>query len=277
MNAAVPAPSLDTIRVRRMDLDFPDAIPRFWFDGNPYLSSLLGAMSVSFPAGERYFIRSVLHFLPRIDDPQLREAVRGFVGQEGNHTKEHLAFNRFLGRLGYPAAGMEKFVEDRVTYLTEHSSPEENLARTVALEHFTAILAGAFLEHPELLDRMSPECAKLWAWHAIEEIEHRSVAFDVYRSAVDDEALRIRTMLAVSVIFSLVNLVRTAMLLHTTGDLTNLRAAREAGRSLFGSGGLFRGLGARYLAFFRADFHPSQHDFAAEVARAKQRYLDEPA
>ena len=104
--AATGAPE---IRVRRMDFGF-DAMPEHWFDDNPFLSSLLAALSVSFPPGERYFIRSVLHYLPRITDERLRAEIRAFVGQEGNHTKEHLAFNRFLDAKGLPATAMEQFV-----------------------------------------------------------------------------------------------------------------------------------------------------------------------
>lgn len=261
------------IPVRRMDFEFPEDLPAHWFDDNPYLGALFASMSVSFPAGERFFIRSVLHYLPQIDDPALREAVRGFVGQEGNHTKEHLAFNRFLDRVGVPAKAMEDFVEQRLVTLTKTAKPELNLARTVALEHFTAILASAFLEHPEVLDRMSPEAAQLWGWHAIEEIEHRDVAFDVYAATVADEELRVRTMAVATVLFILVNTIRTGWILHRTGGLGDFRSAGRAAKVLFGRRGVFRDLGPVYRSFYKPDFHPSQHDVGPALARAKARYL----
>lgn len=257
-----------------MDFEFPDSMPTLWFDDNAYLTSVLNALAVSFPPGERFFIGSVRHFLPRIEDPELREAVRLFIGQEGNHTKEHLAFNSFLDSRGLPASGMEEWVRRRLSKLRKVSSPEENLARTVALEHFTAVLAGALLEHPEVLELMAPEAAKLWAWHAIEEVEHRSVAFDVYKAAVDDEQLRLQTMRQVTVIFVVVNAIRTAILMRATGKLFDLRAIVKGTQLLWGKPGIFRKIIPQYLAYFRSDFHPSEHDNEADVARAKQRYLD---
>ncbi len=265
----------ETIKVRGMDFDFADAVPTFWFDDNPLLTSVLGALAVSFPPGERYFIRSVRHFLPRIEDAALRSAVRAFVGQEATHTKAHVAFNRFLDTRGLPASTMEKWVADRLDRIEKASTPEANLARTAALEHFTAILAGALLEHPEMGERMSPEVARLWMWHAIEETEHRSVAFDVYKAAVDDEELRIRTMVAVTAVFILVNTIRTALLMQASGGLHDVRSFVKGLDVLWGRPGLFRSVIPRYLDYFRKDFHPSQHDNHADVARARARYLGE--
>jgi len=261
------------IKVRRMDIEFPDSMPTFWFDDNPFLTATLSALAVSFPPGERYFISSVQHFLSRIEDPVLREQVRAFVGQEANHTKEHIAFNRFLDARGLPASAMEKFVSERVAVVQKNSTPEENLARTAALEHFTAILAGALLEHPEIAEKMSPEAARLWVWHAIEEVEHRAVAFDVYKTTVDDEELRIRTMLTVTAVFLTLNLARSMMLLKASGRLWDLRSAVKGLNLLWGRPGLFRKVIPRYLAYFRKDFHPSQHDHGAFVEFAKWRYL----
>lgn len=275
MNA--PAHVQAAIPVRRMDFEFPSTLPPLWFDDNPFLSALFASMSVSFPAGERYFIRSVLHFLPKIEDPALREAVRGFVGQEANHTKEHLAFNRFLERVGVPAVAMEEFVEKRLTRLSKESSPELNLARTVAVEHFTAILAAAILEHPEILEQMHPAISDLWGWHAIEEIEHRSVAFDVYAATVGDEALRVRAMVVATVMFTLVNVIRTTYIVGRSGHLTDVGAAARAARVLFGKKGAFRNLGRHYVSFYAKDFHPSQHDPGESLERAKRRYLSRAA
>lgn len=267
----------NAIKVRRMDLEFPDSIPEFWWDDNPFLSAIGVALSVSFPGGERFFISSVRHFVARIEDPVLREQVRAFIGQEANHTKEHIAFNRFLDSKGYPATAMEKFVGERIAEVQKASSPERNLARTAALEHFTAIMAGALLEHPDVLERMSPQAAKLWAWHAIEEVEHRSVAFDVYKAAVDDEALRIRMMLIVTAFFIGINTARTAVLLKRSGKLLDLKSLATGANLLWGRPGIFRKLIPRYLAYYRKGFHPSQHDDAAFVDLAKRRYLGDRA
>ena len=267
----------EPIKVRRMDFSFPESMPTWWFDDNPHLTALMMALAISFPPGERYFIASVRHFLNGIEDPSLRAAVRAFIGQEANHTKEHLAFNRFLDGRGFPATAMEKFVGERLAEVQEASSPEENLARTAALEHFTAILAATLLEHLEVADRMSPEAAKLWVWHAIEELEHRSVAFDVYKASVDDERLRIWMMLETTAAFIAVNGFRMAWLLKMSGRAFDLRAGAKALQILWGRPGLLRKVIPRYLAYYRRDFHPSQHDHDLALSRARAEYLGEAA
>ncbi|WP_428263889.1 metal-dependent hydrolase [Haliangium sp.] len=267
----------DTIKVRRMDLEFPDSMPTFWCDDNPLQTATLVALTACFPPGERFFISSVRHFLSRVEDPLLLEQVRAFVGQEANHTKEHIAFNRFLDSKGFPVTEMEEWVGKLLGRVQKRSRPEANLARTVALEHFTAIMAGALLEHPEVVETMHPAAAKLWVWHAIEEIEHKSVAFDVYKLAVDDEALRLRTMIGATVVFIALNSVRVGMVLKRTGTLWNLRSIAKGLNVLWGRPGIFRKLVPLYLSYFRKGFHPSQHDQSTLVEFAKRRYLGSQA
>ena len=281
MSAVIPSSpeqvveSAGPIRVRRMDFSFGSDIPEFWFDNNPFLTAIMLGLSVSFPPGERYFIDSVRHFQDRIDDPELKAQIRGFIGQEAMHTKEHMGLNQFMDSRGYPASGMEKFVRDRIAWIQKNSTPEENLARTAALEHLTAIIAGTFLEHPEVLERMHPTMAKVWAWHAIEEVEHRAVAFDVYKKLVDDEKLRVRTMLKVTLLFATVNLVRTLILMNVSGDLFNVKAWLKGSNLLWGKPGILRKIVPHYLAYYRRNFHPSQHEHGDRLTHARARYLGE--
>lgn len=288
MTAAIPVNSTlaesntnpeaaQVIKVRRMDMEFPDSIAEFWFDGDPMLTMVMTAMSVSFPAGERFFIDSVRHYQEQIDDPVLKAQIRAFIGQEANHTKEHIAMNDFMQRKGYPAKGMEDFVRNRITTMQKRWTPAECLASTVALEHFTAIMAGAFLDHPEALEKMDPHMARIWAWHAIEEAEHKAVAFDVYQQTVNDEALRKRAMVKMTLLFLIVNTARTLILMQRAGHLFNLRSWWKGSRALWGRDGIFRKIFPDYLAFYRKDFHPWQHDNRVQVDAMKARYLGDKA
>jgi predicted metal-dependent hydrolase len=265
----------ERITVRRMSFAFTPDIPEYWADDNPMLTALMASLSAVFPPGERYFMESVRHYADRVQDPALKGRIRGFIGQEANHSKEHGAFNRFLDARGLPVGRIEKFVEKRLETLKKRSSPEANLARTVALEHMTAFLASAMLENPEFLARVHPTVAAFWAWHAIEEIEHRSVAFDVYKQFVDNEALRLRTMATITVVFCALNAVRTARMMRQTGNLLNLRAWAGGLDLMFGSPGVLRKTLPLYRAYYRRDFHPDQHDSRAALERAKSQYLGE--
>lgn len=257
-----------------MDFEFGSDIPDNWAADNPILSALLAALSGSFPAGERFFIDSVRHFMDRVEDPELRKRVRGFVGQEASHTKEHLNFNRFLDARGFHAKMVEERVETGLARLKELSTPEQCLAHTVALEHMTAFLASSILENPEFLERMHPTVAAFWAWHAIEEIEHRSVAFDVYQKAVGDASLRRMMMTRTTIFFSILNGYRTLLILQKRGALLDLPAWVEAYSLLFGKEkGALRRAWPLFRAFYREDFHPDEHDNDEIVEAAKRRYL----
>ncbi len=250
--------STESIQVRQLQTIYGKDIPRFWFQQNPVLTCMLIGLSVSFPAGERYFIDSVRAFEEQVRDPALRQAIKAFVGQEANHTREHRKANNFFASCGFPIEAIETKIAARIRQIQNQSTAEENLARTAALEHFTAIMAKAFLDHPQTLETMHPTMARLWIWHAIEEQEHKSVAFDVYRTQVGDEDLRRRIMLEVSFFFILLNTLRTLTLLHESGQLFNLGAWGRSMDLLWGRVGVFRKTIPAYLAYFRRGFHPDQ-------------------
>jgi predicted metal-dependent hydrolase len=212
-----------------------------------------------------------------VTDPELKERIRGFIGQEANHTKEHLAFNRFLDARGFDVGRIERFVEARLKVLRKRGTPEANLARTAALEHMTALLASAVLEDGDFLEHTHPTVTAFWKWHAIEEIEHRSVAFDVYKACVDDEELRLRTMRFVTWFFCTVSAIRTVMMMRSTGHLFDVRAWAGGLNRLLGRKGLLRRIGPLYRAYYEPSFHPDQHDNAEAVERARRKYVREQA
>jgi uncharacterized protein len=265
------------ITVRRMDYEFTGEIPTHWADGNPVLTAFMSALSATFPPGERFFIDSVRHYAGRVTDPELKERIRGFIGQEANHTKEHIAFNSFLAQRGYPVGKIEKRVERILARIQKRSSPAANLAQTAALEHLTAFLASAVLEQPHVIERTHPIVAAFWTWHAIEEVEHRSVAFDVYKQFVDDEFLRLRMMALSTFFFSIANSVRTVAILAERGELLDGKAWLGAYDMLFGREGLLTKAMPLYRAYYRRDFHPDQHEITGPLARAKLKYLGKRA
>jgi predicted metal-dependent hydrolase len=270
---AVSRLSSERIKVRRMDFEFGPDIPEHWAHDNPVLTALMAGLSASFPPGERYFIESVRHYAERVTDPEMKERIRRFIGQEANHTKEHIAFNEFLDRRGLPILKMQAVITQALKALKKRNSPASNLARTAALEHMTAFLASALLEHPDMLENAHPEVAAFWAWHAIEEIEHRSVAFDVYKEFVDNELLRRGTMASTTVVFVFLSGLRTALLLKRNGHLLDLTAWKGCYDLMFGEPGVLRKALPLYRAYYRRDFHPDQHDNHATVERAKSTYL----
>jgi predicted metal-dependent hydrolase len=237
---------------RHMGFAFPADTPKYWFDGDPWMTHLLNALSLTFPSGEAEFVRSVRVVRDRVKDPQLLEDIRAFTAQEMHHSKEHQAFNEWLRGLGLPV----------------NLPAEANLAATAALEHFTAILADAFMEEG-LTDEMHENVKWLWLWHAIEETEHKAVAFDVYRAIGGKYAMRVLVMLAVTRRFILNSTRFQLMLLRADGQLTNLRSMGRYLWRFWGPRGYFTKLLPAYLSYYRPDFHPWQQDNRSAVARLK--------
>src|SRR2546430_10862492 len=186
-----------TVPTRRMSFeDSLQDLPRhFADDGDLILSHLAAALSAVFPDGEDFFVRSVRHFRDQVSDPALKRQVAGFIGQEAMHGREHRALNDRLDALGYPTKRVERLVKRGLQIRERILSAKSNLAATAALEHFTATLAQLGLTSAETRALFGHEGVKnLFLWHALEESEHKAVAFDVYKAAGGSERSRIVTM-----------------------------------------------------------------------------------
>lgn len=255
--------------VRRLDLDFSD-LPRYWADNDPFLTHMLNALSATFPEGERMFIESVRAFREQIADPALKKAVSDFIGQEAMHSKEHLAYNSYAKAHDIDLGFIEDFVTRRVAFIQDRFPAIRQLAITCALEHFTAILAEQILTTPEMVEKLDPKARLLWLWHAVEENEHKAVAFDVFEQMGGSYALRVRVMLLTTYFFIAHQMWFHARLLKADGKLWDLRMWAKGLNTLWGRKGWFRKLIPAYLDYYRPGFHPWQHDTRALLEQWKQ-------
>jgi uncharacterized protein len=251
-----------TIPRRQLDFGFdPAAVPRDWLHDDPYSTTLLDALSLLFPEGERFFVDSVKQARDQVHDPALRAQIAGFIGQEAMHGKEHRAFNEMLVGHGFAEAPrIERRLRGFLGLVRKVLSPRSQLAVTCALEHFTAILAEALLRQQRMRDEFHPAVQPLWVWHALEENEHKAVAFDVYRATGGGTVRRLLMMVLTSVVFVLVTGLVHARLMWTRGILL------RPWRWLSGIGRMwiwpahFTRLVPAYLAYFRPSFHPDDRD-----------------
>lgn len=260
MNTQAITQNPANIEVRRMDFGFDGLQEQDWFRGNPILSAFMAVLSGTFPPGEQMFIQSVRYFKDRITDPDLQESVRLFTQQEAHHTHQHKQANLRLEALGWRALEIEKRVEQAIRLLNRKRSPEGQLAMTVCLEHLTAIVAEFVLTHPEHFEGMQPSVRNMLVWHAIEEIEHKSVAFDVYMQVCGDRKALRRMMNRMAVMFPLLTTLRTFYLLIRARRLPRWKHLREARQMLFGESGMITCLKQPLKDFYREDFHPDDHD-----------------
>lgn len=235
-------------------------VPETWHPAGRAVTRYFDNLSLFFPHGEAFFIRSVKAFVDRVDDPALRDAVRRFYGQEAFHGREHRRYNAMLRSQGLPVDAMEDRVGALLRVVGRRLPRRWQLAATCALEHFTSIMAHELLGDPRVLDGAHPEMASLWRWHAVEEAEHKAVAFDVYRAAGGNTAERNLIMVATTVIFWAKVVEHQIRLMGHEGMLGSLDEWRRLMRFLFVDPGNMKRLVPGYLAWFRADFHPEQID-----------------
>jgi hypothetical protein len=243
-------------------MDFPfieSDVPAHWFCGDRELTRNADAMHMLFPSGERFFVRSVRHFFHEIEDSDLKERVRGFIGQEAMHGREHQRAFALLERDGIEFKSFLKKYEAHIQEREAHASALMNLSVTCALEHLTATLgAGAFSD--PFVARAHPTMRHLMLWHAAEEVEHKSVAFDVYKAVGGGYAMRILGMVVAYVFFMRWWSAAAQHLLEQDGGFR--RADLMALRRRMRAGGVnvladFRGAFAAYL---RPSFHPDDVD-----------------
>ncbi len=265
----------ETLKVRK-GLDFgldSDDIPTYWLADDPLKTRLMDAVQATFPDGERYFISTVRAFQERIDTPQLREAVRDFMLQEGQHGMVHTRYNQRLARQGLDIQRVTRRIKTLCDARLRRYSAAYNIALTAAFEHFTAMMADLFFAEKRMLAGADPRVRGLFAWHAVEEMEHRSVAFEVMQEVAGvGYWQRILAMTHASLSFTFYSTVFTWMMLGMDG----LSRRQRLGLFLKNSAWLLsprKGVLSRLLwmvlPYYRPGFHPDQirtvHNYTAWI------------
>lgn len=236
---------------------------RHWVRTDPFATAFFNALSAVFPHGEAFMIRSMIAWQERVPSP-LRAEVSAFIEQEAGHSREHVAMNKVLIEAGYDVEPLERKIKAFVRFF-ENSSDMTKLTATMCIEHFTAIVAAEVLKSPAHLEGADDELRELWLWHAVEEVEHKGVAFDVWTYATRDwnpvkrYFVRSATMLAVTISFFINRSLGQIELLRQDG-FGFVAALKGIMRSGFGKGGVGRNVLGRWAHFFRPSFHPWDHD-----------------
>ena len=273
--AALDTGSAAHTDIPRRQLDFtfdPAAVPEDWYADDAYITSMLDALSTLFPEGERFFVDSVKALRHHVHDPALDAAVDGFIGQEAMHGREHRAFNEMLLAQGARSTTrIDRQLKALLRFVRRTLPARQQLAATCALEHFTAMMAEALLRKEGMREGMHPTMRGLWVWHALEESEHKAVAFDVYEAAGGGYARRAGVMLLTTVIFFAFTLWAQANFLAERKLLWKpWRLVRGAGQ-LWIWPGWFTRLVPAYLQYFKPGFHPDDRDTAQLLARWREQ------
>ncbi len=271
MRSATPS----DIEIRPRNVSFPRQASgsRWWYGGDPIATTFYNALSLSFPAGEGYFVQSVRHYLNELPEP-LRTQAEEFATQEAYHSREHMAFNRQVSGAGYDTKGIEDFNRDDARKMKDEPA-DVNVAATAALEHFTAMLAHAILRDDRHFKDCPPDVQRLWRWHSIEEIEHKSVAYDTFLHATRDLtpfqrwSFRSLVMFKVTIDFWRERM-RDLKILFQQDGLDTKRTYRRLAKFLWWSPGILRQIFIPYLTYYLPGFHPWKLDDRKLAARAER-------
>lgn len=250
---------------------------RWWLGGDPIATAFYNALSITFPRGEAFFIESVKAYREGAPEKLERE-IRAFIQQEVMHSREHVAFNKRVVEAGYDTSWLEQQVTTSLE-MTRNRPQILNLVVTMALEHYTAIMATQMLTDPRVFAGADKAQVDLWKWHAIEEIEHKGVAYDTWLHATRDwsrwKRWKVKSLMMVLVSKNFwTNRYKGVIHLLAQDDMTGWRAHAGTLWFLFGRPGAIRKLFFPWAAFFMPGFHPWNHDDRALIQMADSAYED---
>jgi len=267
------------IVARRVELGFPSDVPRHWA-GDPVFTRISDALSLLFPQGEAFFIEAVNHYKDRIDDAALRADVRAFAYQEAMHSKEHAAYNAMLAAQGLDVGWVERSLAARLALARRLMPPIMQLAFTATAEHLTATMAEGLLgalREQEQLAQADPRMRALYYWHAVEEVEHKSVAWDVYhRVARGGLVRRLIAQVWVTVLVLINVSLAAGWMLYRDGLLFDAATWRRSVPLLWGRRGFFTRMVRPFLRGFRPGFHPRDTPVPAGYREFVRAWGDRP-
>ncbi|MBI2705792.1 MAG: metal-dependent hydrolase [Actinobacteria bacterium] len=261
-----------TIRARRVRFEW-DGTPLHWIPGDPQTTHTINVLHLLLPAGEKWFVEVYRQALPLIDDPRLRDAVRGFMGQEAMHSRAHASVLDHLAAQGLDATPYTKHVDRLFEHLLGDRPMglplprfaarrwlEARLAIIAAIEHFTAVLGNWVIDSPALDDAgADPVMLDLLRWHGAEEVEHRSVAFDLFQHISGSYWRRVLAMVQVVTVLSMLWVQGTRFFMRHDpthpGKATWLRFIRARRRRRLPT---TRSMARSVPRYLRRDYHPSR-------------------
>ena len=275
--AAVPVPGHEPVSITPRNIRFVEDLPEAatWLGGDRIATAVFNALSLTFPDGERMFMDAVRHYKPMLSGALLEEA-NAFIAQEAIHTREHVSLNKVMDGGHYPLEKIRAHIKKDIEFAAS-LGPMTQLAATISLEHFTAMLGDSIMIDTTMLDAAPQDVRRLWQWHALEETEHKAVAFDVFNVATAEWSnlrryiTRVRAMVFTTIQFTMNITSYSSQLLQADG-MSRGRATASVMWFLFGKPAFFRKGMRGYWNWYKPGFHPWQHDNRALLDTWRARF-----
>ena len=273
--SSTPAEHELIIRDQRFDRDHKT--PRWWHSNDPVATAWYNSVSASLPRGEAFFIDTMKMFRDDLP-PKMAAELRTFCKQEINHTREHVAFNRMAQAHGYDVESIDQGIHTMLA-LTEGRPKEFNLAITIALEHFAAMISHHLLADPRYLEGADPVAADIWRWHATEEIEHKGITYDVWLHATRDwsrlKRYKVKTLMALLITKKYFgNRIKDAIGLLEQDGFSRREAKWKLYAFLWWKPGMMRRMFWEWSKILTPGYHPWKLDDRALINLPDSPYAD---
>jgi predicted metal-dependent hydrolase len=187
--------------------------PLHWVPNDPFATHMMNVLHLLLPEGERHFIKAVLEASSLVADPELESAIKPFIQQESWHAWAHQVVLDHLAQQGIETTPYTERLRKTLS-VTLGDPPKflpaafhrwwlyRRLADVAALEHFTAMLGQWVLQNRGLdYAGTDPVMLDLLRWHGAEEVEHRSLVFDVYQHVCGNYFIRAFSMFMTAPLF----------------------------------------------------------------------------
>ncbi|MBV6493021.1 MAG: hypothetical protein LDLANPLL_01028 [Turneriella sp.] len=257
------------MKVRKNKQTFSNPVPKHWAGDEAFQSHILNVLSLMFPGGEGFFIRSVKQFKDQIDDPKLQEAIKGFIGQEMQHTMAHERFNESVQKNIADMGWFNwLFTVPTFEWLEPFARNSLGLHKlclsiTAAAENMTGGFAQSLFAPGQAEKILRDDVRDLYLWHAAEEMEHRDLAYDVFLKVGGNYPTRIAGLALAYGIISAYVAVGTTYLILTDKEFPWAKLPKQAWDLFTQENAIGRVFLEGMVDYLRTDFHPSQHPMHA--------------
>jgi len=265
-----PEVSKPRIEIRKIPFEFDTSIPPIWNPARPEWSHMVNGASLTMPYLEPFLIKNLREAIELIDDNDLKEDARGFIGQEAQHYTNHRRYNETLKHNGYPElADVEASMEAGFADLAKRSLAWR-LAYTAGFETMTmGITEWLINQRGELFRNADPVVTSLVLWHMVEETEHKSVAYDVYQAVSGNYFLRIAGLLYGSLHVAILSRRGYKAMLMRDGTWSQLQSRIRLWKMI---ARFFIQAGPAMLRALMPGYHPDKVNDPVWVARWSDAY-----
>jgi uncharacterized protein len=173
----------DAWKVRRIGFDYADggAAAQSWHPQEPEFARLVEALSVSMPYLEPYLIQTMRDAKAKIDDPALLREMDLYIGQESAHFRQHQKMNDVIAKTTRHSRPLEAAFQADYKAFRETRSEAFHLAYAEGFEALTMAIAQVLVEdRARIWNGAAAAPVSMILWHMVEEIEHKTVTFDVF-------------------------------------------------------------------------------------------------